>query len=254
MPQSLESRLFSTALLEQKGFDSFRKDVEIVSAVEPKNWEAIVDLVVGLIKDSPPAKSGRARTEILAELSTSGLLPKPQSLHGIIRFSKYILSSLSDSDYKEDSVDSIVNDLVTLECFERFEDADVEKRRQSIHLLITLLKKETGWYHEERLREEFQDGLLPALEGMKTTVELRGVFERDIEAGESADDLKGQIGLYANLKVVPVISIALTMDSGTPKRLCFQSSIENLELLIEELKFAREKSLVLERAFKNKED
>lgn len=88
----------------------------------------------------------------------------------------------------------------------------------SLEKLIEIIKVESAWYESYKLQSSYDTGLLTFLKGIGTTVELRGVFNREIEFGENLEDYKKCVEINNEKPVIPTITIALNQCS--PAILC----------------------------------
>jgi hypothetical protein len=84
-----------------------------------------------------------------------------------------------------------------------------------------------------RRRREFATGVLPALKGTGVTVELRAVTDKHFQWGDDVSQFDPTI-----VETIPVISVLLGLDSGTPDSVTFQASPAICRDLISELEAA----------------
>ena len=83
-----------------------------------------------------------------------------------------------------------------------------------------------------------------------TTEELRGVFSRELKYGEKADEYIKDIKIDKTYTTVPIISVAISLDSGTPDKFCFHASPDSIEWLIEKLRASLYKVKMLKNSNK----
>jgi len=237
MTIELKSRTFSLNPMSENESSVLKNDAELLAGIEPRRWNNIVKI----LKELVAAKSESQRRGIEARLVGPDLIPSLHAVAAAHRISRLFFRAFSDEATKDDTPDAIVGDLVTMGCL------SVEKNRESLRELLSLIKKEAGWYDVERRVGATRAGLFPSLTGIGTTAELRGVYTRELEFGEEADSVAQETRLDKGKPFVPVISVALTLDSGIPDRFVFQASPECIEWLIEELRLALHKVLVIQK-------
>lgn len=107
------------------------------------------------------------------------------------------------------------------------------------------IQRRAPLYEPKRLRERTRAGVLPALRGFGTTVEVRGVFKRELRLGEKSDDFSNCARPF---DLEPITSVAISLDSGTPDEFYFQSDPKTLAAFVEKLKFALVQSQFMSNA------
>lgn len=239
MPIEFESRTFTLNSPGEEELKDFKNDAELFRKIEREKLNDIIKSVKEIIL----AKTRRGELEIYNRMVTSGLVSNRQTALVSHRLIRYFLKVFTEDSTKEDSSKEITKDLATL----GFDSKTIS----SIENLLSLLKKEAKWYKNNILKESFYKGLFPYLKGVGTTVELRGVFNQEITYGETVDEYAKEAKIEDKNATVPIVSVAITLDSGTPDRFCFQASPELIEWLIEELKASLHKIRLLENYGKN---
>ncbi len=241
MNTKFQSRTF-THPFDNEGLEAFKKDIEFLSEVHPEKIETIIDFIKKVICVS----TEREEIEVYDEMVNQKIVPSRQAALLSHRAINFFFEKFYDEKTKEDTLEEIFSDLIVL--------GFKEENLLSIKKLLNLLKKESQWYEQHKLKKSFSAGLLPSFKGVGTTVELRGVFNRRIYIGEKIDSYIKDVKINKENPIVPIISIAITLDSGTPDRFCFQTSPGEVEWLIEELKSSLHKSKMLEGEFNIKKN
>src|SRR3989344_3709937 len=227
MAIEFKSRTFTISPLNDEGLKALKEDAEILSNVNVASFPQVIDSAKEIIL----AKTERDELALEEGMVTSRLVPNRQTALAAYRFIRYFFKIFADDSTKEDSPEDIVKDLEGIGLSSNITCL--------IAKIIELIKQEAKWYEYNRLKESFSSGLFPSFRGIGTTVELRGVFNREIKYGEKVEDYAKEAKLEEKSPMVPVISIAITLDSGTPSRFIFQASPEETEWLIEELKASK---------------
>lgn len=240
MNTKFQSRIF-THSFNNEGLEAFKKDIEFLSEIHPEKIESIFDF----IKKAICTLTEKEEIEIYDEMLKQEAVPIRQTAVLSHRAINFFFEKFYDEKTKEDTLEEIFSDLIVL--------GFKEENLQSIKKLLTLIKQNSEWYEQYRLKKSFSAGLFPYLKGIGTTVELRGIFNRGIYIGEKIDSYIKDVKINKDNPLVPIISISITLDSGTPDRFCFQASPEKVEWLIEELKSALHKSKMLGKEFNIKE-
>lgn len=237
MNQTYKSRIFNESFLEDRELEIFKKDIIILNEIEPGNWENIFSYIKRIVITKTEKEDSHIRDELLK----SNLLKDYSTIYSAQRIIIYFLKKFSSEEAKEDGVDVVTRDIELL----------VEKEcLNSIKSLFEIIKKESIWYESYKTQRSYDIGLLPFLKGIGTTVELRGIFNKEIEFSEESESYIKEVEINKEKSIVPTITMALTLDSGTPSRFCFQLSPERANWLIEELKAALHKAKLLEESYK----
>lgn len=238
MDTKFQSKTFMFGFPEGEQFNAFKDDINIIKTFDSSKFEEIIKHIKRIIL----ADTEKEEYKIYNEIVESKLIENHSIINSFHKIVNSFLKSFSDENAKDDSPEIIIRDISKKLKIE-------EEELSSIKNLLTLIKQNVEWYKQKELKESFEKGLFPFLKGIGTTVELRGVFNREIKLGEDINSYAKEIEINKENPVIPTISISINLDSGTPNRFCFQSSPENIEWLIEELKAALHKSKMLEEKF-----
>jgi len=122
----------------------------------------------------------------------------------------------------------------------------------TIKSVLEILKKKAPQHESEKRKMRYERGVFPYLKGFNTTVELRGIFNKELGIGESFNSYIEQAKIDEENPVVSIISVSISLDSEQANKFSFQASPEHLKLLVEELKSAIYKSELLEVKFNKK--
>ena len=239
MAIEFKSRTFSLNLLEQEEVKDLMNDLGVLSKIEHEKLGG----VVGAVKEIVLAKTKKDQFEIHNKMVDSQIVPNRQSAIAAHRFVRFFFKIFAEESTKEDNSKDIAADLHTVGL-----DSNLVSFTDE---LLEAIKQEAKWYEYNQLKESFHTGLFPILKGVGTTVELRGVFNREIKYREKVEEYSKEVKLEERCPIVPIISIAITLDSGTPDRFIFQASPEEAEWLIEELKAALHKVKMIREHYGN---
>ncbi len=237
--KEFKSKAFAVNQLNDEGLRALKDDAEIICKVGKANFPQIIQSVKEVIL----AKTEKDELAIQERMISSGLVQNLQTAMSAYRLILYFFKIFNNDSTKNDSPEMIACDLISLG-LKADESANVE-------ILLGLIKQEIKWYDEHILKNTFERGLFPNLQSMGTTVELRAVFNREIEGNEKVEEYKKEVKLDKNYPVIPIISIAITLDSGTPSRFVFQASPEGVEKFIERLKASLLKATLLKEHYKS---
>lgn len=240
MSTELKSNIFDSGFFKGDQLEAFKEDVQNIIDFKSAEFERIMDFVKRIII----TESDKEEQELFSKAVESKLVNNKTTIISFHRLMTFFWSKFYDEKNKGDEPKTIIKDIANSINIDINELGSIEK-------LIELVKKESSWFDEYKLTNSISVGLFPFLKGIGTTVELRGVFNRQLKFGEKADDYMNSVKIYYDNPVTPVITIALTLDSGTPDRFCFQASPERIEWLIEELKASLYKMKILENTYKN---
>jgi len=238
MAKEFKSRTFRFGFPEGEHFDAFKEDINCIRKLDDLNLEKIVDSLKGVII----ASTEKEKHKLIDEIVEKKLVEDYSIISALYRIAKYFFGKFTEDDTKEDNPKDIAVDIAKKLNYKDEEISVIEK-------LLILIKKESGWYEQEELIETFESGLFPNIKSIGTTVELRGVFNREIKFGEEIKDYSKDLRINKESSVVPTISVAITLDSGTPNRFCFQDSPENIRWLINKLEAALVKTNKLKEKY-----
>ena len=239
MKTDVKSKIWEAGFFKGEHLESFRDDINNLKEIKTSELRKIIDFVKKIIV----TESEKEEYELINKAVDLKIVDNHSiilSFYGVIR---YFLKKFNDEKNKVDTPEVIVQDICN--------ELDYKQEElKSIIKFLELIKEESAWYDKYKLTKSTSLGLLPYLKGIGTTVELRGVYNREIDFGEKVEDYKKSSKIYSDNPIVPVITIALSLDSGTPNRFCFQSSPQRIVWLIEELKAAIYKLELLEKSYK----
>ncbi len=238
MAREFKSRTFVLGSPEGEELENLKADIELLSTLEPSKWDAVLSYA----KEFIIAKTKREELRVLNNLMKSESIPRHVAL-AAYRFIHFFFRKFTDETTRDDTPKEILADITPL----GFTAEDIS----TIEKFLALIKQDAKWYRDYKLKESFRKGLFPYLKGIGTTVELRGVFNREIRYGENAEEYEEEVELEEKSATVPVISVAITFDSGYPDRVCFQATQDSTRWLIEELKAALHKVKMLENHVKS---
>lgn len=87
-------------------------------------------------------------------------------------------------------------------------------------------------------------GILPRLVGMGTTVELRGIFDKEYHLGIPIAEYAPQMR-----SVTPIISILISVNRGYPRDFMFQATQNDVDALIGALEAAKKEVMTLCKSY-----
>jgi len=126
-------------------------------------------------------------------------------------FLRVILGTLDDEEFIEDTPELWALDLISKGLLTESEKPTFV---ESLEYLQDKIVPTIGPTIRAR---SYSAGVLPVLVGLTTTVELRAVQKQEYTQGQKADDYIPQI-----VDLVPVASIRIEVNKGTPKDFFFQ--------------------------------
>ena len=241
MTTKFQSRIFRFGFPEGDELKSFKEDItsltEILDLSKLKNATEYISKIT--LSDE------EERYEIYNKIIELGLITNSQKIYSFHRLINFFFKKFLDESTKEENIDFIIKDIS--------KELNLnEKELSLINELLILIKGEAEKHGQKKQKERYKTGVLPYLKGVGTTVELRGVFNREIKIEEDIELYKKDIQIDKETPIIPIISVSLSVDSGTPDKFYFQASQEAVEKLIKNLKAALHKSKMLKEKFNNK--
>jgi len=237
MKYEFRTKTFSSATLQTEEVDTLKNDATIVGALPADAFPNILEFV----KQYLLSKTTDEQVSILSEAVASKAVPNQQAAVSAFRMGSFLFRAMTNKSTKDDSASDLVRDIQTL---------GVEKEYLSaLKAFVQIVEKNRAWYESQQRQESFQKGLFPSLKGVGTTVDLRAVFNDEIGFGESVESYTTRVKLDKETPLMPIVSVALTLDSGHPDRFCFQASPKYISWLIEELRAALHKVTMLEKKY-----
>jgi hypothetical protein len=146
------------------------------------------------------------------------------------------LEFFASDRYKDDRPEDLLEDLLELKLIS-------SSQAPKMDALIKILKNEVApELHKLKLEREYAQGVLPGIERLETTMELRAILDPPFTHGKDAAKHKVNI-----IGTVPVVTVCLLAGDGPGERFAFQCDREVLDLIIEKLEITRKelKSLAL---------
>lgn len=227
----LRTRTFTLNIADEENLAALREDLEAIRALKADEWPNLLEAV-------EPAVLASSKQEILQKLHAVEDKDTPRhAVMAMYRLANYFLRILAHHVTSIDSSEDLTSDLVELKVIR----AD---RIESVGDLLRCMKKRAKDFQRADLRERTKSGVLPAFVGCGTTVEIRGVFERQLRLGEKALDLSSMADPIDHQTVV---SVTIFLDIGAPDFFSFQSDPKALQYLVEKLQFALMQAEALER-------
>lgn len=227
----LKSKFFRAFDLGDDDGKEFKRSLD-------KLVELSQDLLLALARDVPEMKRLRTGAQkqdfIDAQVSRLGISRADAGL-AVDAIQPWLKSFTADR-YKDDIPQHLVEDLLELKLISSSQAPKLES-------LITILKDEVApKLHQLVLEREYAQGVLPGVEQVETTVELRAILDPPFRHGKDAAKHKVNI-----IGTVPVVTVCLVTGDGPAERFAFQCDREVLDLIIEKLEMTRKelKSLAL---------
>ncbi len=227
----LKSKFFRSFDLGDDDGKEFKRSLD-------KLVELTQDLLLGLARDVPQMmrlRTGAQRQDFVdAQVERLGIsrVDAGVALDAIARWVSLFTSERS----KDDVPQHLVDDLLELKLISSSQVPKLES-------LIKALKEEVApEIHKIKLEREYAVGVLPAIERVETTVELRAILDPPFTHGKDAAKHKVNI-----IGTVPVATVCLLTGDAPGERYAFQCDREVLDLIIEKLEVTRKelKSLAL---------
>lgn len=229
----MKSKLFGEFDATDENNKQFISDLKAVCELPPAHRQAIADALPGLLAASTE-KQMQDRTDTLQrDTGASRLL-----IGHVCDFAGFFLRQMLDDRLKDEPFADWSSDLVELGL--------LEKQQEESFLALLQELKERTLPTVSRVRKElaYGVGVLPSLKSCGTTVELRAIFDKPYRWGISLKDYKPVLE-----KVVPVISVRISLDSGEISDIGFQMTPQLTDILIDHLKAARVDADLLSRRF-----
>jgi len=227
MAKEFKSRTFRFGFPEGEHFNAFKDDIDLTRKIDISK----VDELIPFLKKLISANNKKEKNKVIDEIIEQKLIEDYPIVYSFHRVSKYFFDKFTEDDTEKDTPEDITWDISKRLEIDEAELAAIQK-------LLVSIKKNSEWYKQKELKEIFEKGLFPNIKSIGTTVELRGVFNREIKYGEKIEEYSDILEIEEKNPVIPTISVAISLDSGTPERFCFQDSPENIEWLINKLQAA----------------
>lgn len=203
---------------EKRLNDEFLKDLDILTSnVHHKHRGDYLETMMVALRDGTTEVSSSVRASFAKDHNL-----KPANVERAFR----VLSVLCQwvSSFKEIG-DAFQREQKTLE--EALQgDEKIMRFREFVHELVSIRKNIKQGFETAKL----VDGVLPMFKGILSTVDARVIWEGKDQA---------------KLKMVPVASLLVDLDSGNPDRLTFQITQQKLDDLLTQLNEIKVKMTML---------
>ncbi len=227
----MQSILFSRFDPTSKANETFIEDLRGIVECSLEQLDVILDSLPALARSRTTMETQTIVTEVLEKTGITRNIFN--QVYGIANF---VFNQLNDENdnIREDSPEYWTDDLVSLDMInqdsaEHFSCFFGKLKTVSEVALIDI--KRTKLYDA---------GILPSYSSSGTTVELRGVFEKQYRMGMSIDDYSPNL-----VEMTPIISVSIKVDRGDPEQLMFQSTPKDLNILIKQLQASVKAASVL---------
>lgn len=224
MPLDFRSRTFSQ-FVDPDEHRTIREDLPTV--LEVKKWGEAVRLVQEALLE----RTKRQRLEGIEKLREA-LHTSRATADAVYRFIQFFLRHSIRLHTKQDAIDDLVADVMLLW------GKGTDTQRKVLRERLEAIRQQATDYHRKGLRDDALSGVLPTFSGCGTTVELRGIFEKELMFAERASDFTAEAAPSGEEPPVPIVSIAVSLDAGTPDTFFFQADVDALEFLVQKLQFA----------------
>ncbi len=233
MNKDFKSKLFSLGYFSGDEQEVLKRDSKILAEISTEKWPTILESMKKVIE----AKTDRLESDLQQKLIDEGVLTTHQSA-AVYRFIISFFKNFWREATKSDNPNDILEDLSTLECID-------EDSTPTIRQVLELVRSESEWYKHFRLTKRTERGIIPSLTSIEASAELRGVFEKGVNFGETAKTVALKTKLNTETPVTPIITVGIELNSGTPDTFFFQATPEDVEWIIENLLLAVHKSKLL---------
>jgi hypothetical protein len=221
-PNPLKSKTFSTRVFDASQREVMRADIGAVIDLGTGRFATLVPALIEYLTTVSKPEQRRIEERCVAEQGRGPFM-------AAVRFSSFFFPILARDRPPVDQPDDLASDMVALTM------AAPEGQSQLVALLGAL---STGVqsFRRHRSQRKASIGVIPALVGMETSVELRAVFDTSLEFGEKSSEIEDDI---STVELIPVVSISLKLSNAEqPTKLAFQATPEIVEGFLEELRLA----------------
>ncbi len=218
----MKSMLFGRFDIKNEKNKEFSEDLLYSLSLKDRVIDRVIEAVPSLVR----ARTNAEKEPLIEEVSrdTGMTVNELGQITAVIRF---FIGCFHGKAYEGDTTEAWAEDLTELGVLG-------EKQAKGFLSFIGKLRSKLSEPLKELSRENKAEiGILPVLSSMSSTVEIRGVFEERFELGADVSAYKPKL-----IDVTPMISVAISLDSGTPSAFTFQASPRNLKYLIGELQVA----------------
>lgn len=218
--KGIKSRLIRSLDLSEDGENAFKRDVSVVLGLSPEAQK----LVAGDIMTLARYRTRAEQQPIIRKMEAATGLSVPE-LNRAINVLMLFISAFNEDDLKGDKPEDWADDLEAIGC--------LGVRAHFLELIGYLRKNLSGEYHEFAQETAEAVGVMPFFAGISSTVELRAILEKEYEKGTDVSNYEPVIA-----RTIPIVSVAINVDSGMLKRFMFQARPKDLEYVIRELQAA----------------
>jgi len=227
----MKSNLFSSFDPKAKSNDKFIGDMKRLMETNETQRNLILQAFPELYREESVSKREPLINDLVQKTGLNRL--DIGSAHAIIEFMVKQLDN-ETVNVAADSPESWVEDLLSLGILEpdlapAFTDFMRSIKQRAEKDLLSIRK--------ERV---YGAGILPSLTGVGTTVELRGIFDKEYHLGTPITEYTPQMR-----SVVPVISISISVNRGHPTDFMFQATQNDVDALISALEAAKKEVTTL---------
>ena len=218
----MNSKLFSQFDPKDVKENRFGEDLSLLLCQSEDHIELLVDQMQSLAE----ARTTAEKKPILEDLESKTGLPRT-SVDRVLVQLRFFLSALYHDDTKSEDPSLWAKDLIELDLLAQESESRFLKA-------IAFLKANLDTLAKIYKEGKSETGVLPVFRGADTTFELRGVLKDRYKWGTDVEQFEAEI-----LSMRPIVSVAISVDSGVNKVFTFQATPDELDYLISELRAAQ---------------
>jgi hypothetical protein len=220
----MNSRLFSTFDFLNPDNEGFIRDIKKASSISGEELSILLPFFIELKK----AKTKLDEEELFNELEQKVVLPL-SLINDVFSLANFLLKIIKDDEkILNDSISDWNNDLVDNNIIEI-------QNSKNLEVFFSFLRENIYPKFKETVNKaHYENGVLPAIQSIGTTIEVRAVLEKELELGGDIDEYNPNI-----IDTVPIVSIKIGLDSGIINEICFQATLKDLDYIIGELQGAK---------------
>ncbi len=199
----------------------FKRDVQLLAGLEPPQLDAVRSAVADFATASDPS----TQLVIVERVASETGLPQVSVVRARWCLRAFLLAFMRPQ-LADESAESVAADLLESDYIPPEAESRVAGILGEVHDDVLPVAR--------RALEEVSAGrgVLPFLQGCETTVELRGIFDRQYEPAMDVSSYEPAIR-----NVTGIVSLHLSLDAGA-KDVYFQADARGLRSLINELEAA----------------
>ena len=224
----MNSKLFSRFDPGAENNKQFLQDLNVLSGLALDQ----IDQLLTALETFSRAETPEELRQVYEEAEKATGLPR-FLLNQLAALADFFVGNMLDDNIGQDDCPNWISDLQEAGLVD-------DKNRAQLSAFLDGLSERADQLSKTALERAAESGVLPTLRSFGTTVELRAIQKSRYRIGTNVENYQPKL-----TGVVPIVSVFVRLDSGTPSSFVFQAPADDLTYFIDVLRAAQKDASAL---------